>query len=164
MRTPLKEACVAPPPRPAADSPDQPTQSPAAIIPMILAPILGSDSRLPPSSSSPAMTTVTAIRQPEQIAARTGASSRADQLRWPLLLIAILTAYTGYMIRGSYYFADDFLTFGYADPLGLSWSLVFLNLFGHVAPTERYCTISRSRFRLSITPLPRRSSSLSMPR
>jgi hypothetical protein len=59
-------------------------------------------------------------------------------LVWPLLLIAALTAYTGVMIRHSYFYADDFLSFGYAHRLGLSWSLLDLNLFGHIAPTERF--------------------------
>jgi hypothetical protein len=95
------------------------------------------------------MTTITSTRQPEQTADLSVTSGSAKELRWPLLLIALLTAYTGYMIRGSYYFADDFLTFGYAHRLGLSWSLVFLNLFGHVAPTERllhYLPLSVSPF------------------
>ena len=85
-------------------------------------------------TTATAATTVTT--QPEQMDAPT-LRPRSAQLRWPLLVIALLTGYIGFMIRGSYYFADDFLTFGYAHQLGLSWSLVFLNLFGHVAPTER---------------------------
>lgn len=65
-------------------------------------------------------------------------SAGGSDLRWTLPLIALLTAYTGFMIRGSYFYADDFLTFGYAHRLGLSWALVSLNIYGHIAPTERF--------------------------
>lgn len=75
--------------------------------------------------------------QPKAGSVATQPRPTSNSLLWPFVLIASLTAYTGVMIRGSYFYADDYLVFGYAHRLGLSWSLVSLNIFGHVAPTER---------------------------
>jgi hypothetical protein len=63
-------------------------------------------------------------------------------------LIGLLVVFTGVMIRKSYFFADDFLVFGYAHKLGLRWSFVTLQLYGHIAPTERLLHITA----LSISP------------
>ena len=58
-------------------------------------------------------------------------------LRWGLGLIAALAVLMGILIRNSFFFADDFLTFGYAHREGFSPKFVFVNLFGHIAPVER---------------------------
>lgn len=57
---------------------------------------------------------------------------------WPLLLLVTLeTSLTGVLIRNSYFFADDILTFGFAHQEGWSWGFVFKNVYGHIAPIER---------------------------
>ncbi len=81
-------------------------------------------------------TTSTQVISDETAPSVSSAAGRG--LLWSLLLIVALTTYTGIMIRGSYFYADDFLTFGYAHKLGLTWSLLTVNLFGHIAPTERF--------------------------
>ena len=84
------------------------------------------------------MTTTTPTQATSDETAPSESSGVGGALLWSFLLIAALTTYTGIMIRGSYFYADDFLTFGYAHKLGLSWSLLSVNLFGHIAPTERF--------------------------
>src|ERR1700733_14923814 len=61
-------------------------------------------------------------------------------LRWkaPLLLIAAELAVLGYLIRGSFFFADDYSAFGLAHIEGLSATLLFSPGFDNLAPTERF--------------------------
>ncbi len=84
-----------------------------------------------PTTSSPS------IPSTEKVTVAPEPDVRHSGLRWCLLLVAFLVAYIGFMIRDSYFYADDFLTFGFAHQDGLRWSFAFLNLFGHIAPTER---------------------------
>ncbi len=98
------------------------------------------------------MTTTPTILSSEEVTVPVMTPQRAE-LRWPLLLIALLTVYTGVFIRHSYFWADDFLSFGFAHQLGLGSSLVFLNLFGHIAPTERllhYLSLAISPFNYAV--------------
>ncbi len=58
-------------------------------------------------------------------------------VRWPLLLIGLEATIVAIMIRNSYFYADDILTFGLAHQEGWRWSFIFKNIYGHIAPTER---------------------------
>ena len=93
-----------------------------------------SDLSLTPVTQSMTGSTRSSIDGPNNLP--TPATPRGA-LPWCLLLIALMVAYVGIMIRESFFYADDFLTFGFAHQDGLRWSFVFLNIFGHVAPTER---------------------------
>ncbi len=53
------------------------------------------------------------------------------------LLIGTEAVVLAILIRNSYFYADDVLSFIDAHRLGLSWKLVTLNVYGHVAPFER---------------------------
>lgn len=55
----------------------------------------------------------------------------------PLLLIAVQVAVLGYLIRGSFFYADDYQAFGLAHTEGLSTQLLFHQGYGNLAPTER---------------------------
>ena len=56
----------------------------------------------------------------------------------PLLLIAAEVAVLGYLIRGSFFFADDYQAFGLAHLEGLGAKLLFSPGYGNLAPTERF--------------------------
>lgn len=56
----------------------------------------------------------------------------------PLLLIAAELAVLGYLIRGSFFIADDYQAFGLAHMEGLGAKLLFTPGYGNLAPTERF--------------------------
>jgi hypothetical protein len=56
----------------------------------------------------------------------------------PLLLIAAELAVLGYVIRGSFFIADDYQAFGLAHFEGLGPKLLFTPAYGNMAPTERF--------------------------
>lgn len=57
---------------------------------------------------------------------------------WPLaVLVAVQALLISALIRDSYYYGDDVLTFDLAHQLGFGWSLIKVAVYGHVAPVER---------------------------
>ena len=56
----------------------------------------------------------------------------------PLLVIAAQLAVLGYLIRGSFFIADDYQAFGLAHVEGFGSKLLFTPGYGNLAPTERF--------------------------
>jgi hypothetical protein len=67
----------------------------------------------------------------------------------PLLIIATQIAVLGYLIRGSFFIADDYQAFGLAHIEGFGSTLLFTPGYGNLAPTERFL----HWFALSIAPM-----------
>jgi hypothetical protein len=67
----------------------------------------------------------------------------------PLVVIAAEIAVLGYLIRGSFFFVDDYQAFGLAHVEGLGSKLLFTPGYGNLAPTERFL----HWFALSIAPM-----------
>jgi hypothetical protein len=63
---------------------------------------------------------------------------RFELWKAPLLLIAAQVAVLGYLIRGSFFIADDYQAFGLAHYEGLGSTLLFTPGYGNLAPTERF--------------------------
>ena len=56
----------------------------------------------------------------------------------PLLLISGEVVVLGYLIRGSFFIADDYQSFGLAHSEGFGSTLLFTPGYGNLAPTERF--------------------------
>ena len=54
----------------------------------------------------------------------------------PLFVIAAELALIGWLIRNSYYAADDWIMFSVVKSYGFSWRTLSFNLYNHFAPVE----------------------------
>jgi hypothetical protein len=77
---------------------------------------------------------------PKHLRAKEKGSRRGRLGPWkaPLLLILAQVVVLGYLIRGSFFVADDYQAFGLAHLEGFGSTLLFTPGFGNLAPTERF--------------------------